>query len=408
MASGSPRTSASPENRSNHRFRQIYRTTANDLHLAEGAPHAIFKGMHDIRDLLSGSLHIERIVFACDITWVRHEPFYQKEKRTHYYRGAVSGDRFLLLQIPSPETANQPVDLLKLAAPTFVARTSDADFYYNGPLLTPQPRSTPNSNLENAFRARLHPLRDCLQLGLMEIKPGSIRWDGDHFNADYPDEMKNHGVNYSISFGKPGENVPESVKEKYLADLLNPPPNRPMAVLSGKAEYRMSRDGKITWASDGNLEPLVIPQPASGSVEARIVAAYAARHEAKMAKGINGQLQRDAQRNVCGIHLNENPCRIELDYAPSADLPLPWPHRIRRFINSSQSEPEVPCTQMTIYAARVSDQPLEDAVFVPWTYLKEGSYVRGKALPNGHFTAADPKDQKLLMELHRSQKLPPI
>src|SRR5258708_6418387 len=176
-------------------------------------------GMSDIRDLLSGSLHIERIVFACDITHVRYEPVYQEEKRTHLYRGAVSGDRFLLLELPSLEAANQPVDLLKLAAPTFVARTSDADFYYNGPLLTPRPPSTPNSNLENAFRARLQPLRDCLLLGLTEVKPGSVRWDGDHFNADYADVMKYHGVNYSVSFGKPGEDVAESVKQQYLANL---------------------------------------------------------------------------------------------------------------------------------------------------------------------------------------------
>src|ERR1700678_2563100 len=123
------------------------------------APRMINMGMRDIRDLLSGSQHIERIVFACDQTHVVHEPAFREEKRTHYYIGASSNDRFLLLEIPSPEAANQTVDLLKLASPAAVARTSDTDFYYNGPMITPRPRSACDSNLENAFRMRLYPLQ---------------------------------------------------------------------------------------------------------------------------------------------------------------------------------------------------------------------------------------------------------
>ncbi len=54
---------------------------------------------------------------------------------------------------------------------------------------------------------------------------------------------------------------------------------------------------------------------------------------------------------------------------------------------------------MTIHAARIAEQPMDDAQFLPWRYLKAGTYVRGKALPNGYFTTADPKDQSLLREL---------
>jgi hypothetical protein len=361
--------------------------------------------MRDIRDLLCGSLHIQRIVFACESTHVHLDPVYREEKRMCYYIGATSDDRFLLIEIPSAETANQPVDLLQLPRPVMVARTSDADFYYNGPLITPRPRSDASSNLQNAFRAQLGPLRECLQLGITVAKPGSFRWDGDHFTAEYTDEMKNRkGVRYPVRFGKPGEVVPESVKEKFLADLQNPPANPLPKTTCTTVHKFVGLDGKVRWSSDGNLEPPPTAKPAPGSVEERIAAHYMARHEARMAKGVNGQCVRDAQGNVSEIRL-EFPYRIELDYAPSNDLPLPWPHRIRKFINSSRSERGVPSTEMTVYAASVSDQPLDDATFVPWRHLKEGTYVQGTALPNGHVTIADPKDNKLLHDLTRPRDL---
>src|SRR5450759_5233595 len=115
--------------------------------------------MRDTRDLLSGSLHIERIVFSFERKHVYHGPVYREEKRTHYCIGAISGDRFLLVEIPSVEAADEPVDLLQLPTPTLVARTADSNFYYNGPLLAPQPRSTSPPHLERAFPAPLTPLR---------------------------------------------------------------------------------------------------------------------------------------------------------------------------------------------------------------------------------------------------------
>jgi hypothetical protein len=343
--------------------------------------------MRDIRDLLSGSPHIERIVFACEKTHVRHEPTFQEEKRTHYYIGATSNDRFLLIEIPSPKAASQPVDLLKLAHPVAMSRTSDTDFYYNGPLISPQPRASSPSNLGNALRMRLHPLRECLQLGIMEIKPGSVRWEGDRFTAEYSDAMKKPEGKFSMHFGRPGEVVPESVKEKYLADLQNPPADRPKLVCRSERHFEMGK-------------PREIPEPAPGSVEARIMAHYAAKHEARMAKGINGQLRRDAQGNVTEIRFDAAiPYHIELEYAPTADLPLPFPHRIKKIFDPTRFAEEVPSSQMTIYSARISDQPVDAAAFVLWNYLKEGTYVHGIALPNGRFTLADPKDHTLWREL---------
>src|SRR5512140_864782 len=158
--------------------------------------------MRDLRDLLSGSLEIERIVFCHQRKHVQYEPANREEIRRHCYIGAVSGDRFLLVEIPSIAAAREPVDLLTLSAPTMVARTSDTDFYYNGPLLTPQPRSAPPPYLENAFQARLHPLRACLQLGLFLARPGSFRWEGHRFSADYSDEMQSSAGTFSIGLGE--------------------------------------------------------------------------------------------------------------------------------------------------------------------------------------------------------------
>jgi hypothetical protein len=354
--------------------------------------------MRDIRELLSGPLHIKRMVFSCGINHVQHDPEYREETRIHFYMGALSTDRFLLIEIPSPEAANGPVDLLALDHPAVVARTSDTDFYYNGPLFTPQPRLGAESNLERAFRIRLGPLRQCLQLGLNTAKPESFRWEGDRFSADYTEQMKIQGQ-VTVSFP---EGTLESMKEKFLADLQNPPAERSCAVHSVTRRFArtVTRHGRVVRASDVQLEPPGMPEPAPGSVEARIMAYYEAKHEASIAKGIKGELLRDEHGNVSEIRLDEGPYRIELEYSPSEDLPLPWPHRITR-IFTARTIPSVNPQQITIYSARISEQPLDDAHFLPWGYLKEGTYVRGKALPNGRFTVADPKDQLLWHELRQ-------
>ncbi len=161
----------------------------------------------------------------------------------------------------------------------------------------------------------------------------------------------------------------------------------------------------MVWSSDGNLQPPAISKPVPGSVEARIADHYKAQHEAKMARGVTGHLIRDPQGNVSEIRLEQDPWRIELEYAPSPDLPLPWPHRIRKIL-TQESEPPVPPYEMTIHAARIAEQPMEDAQFLPWRYLKEGTYVRGTALPNGMFTTADPKDQTLLRDILSRARTP--
>jgi hypothetical protein len=343
--------------------------------------------MHDIRDLISGSLHIERIVFACDIHHTRHAPVYSEETRTHYFLGALSGDRHLLLEIPSPQAANQPIDLLFSRSRAPLARSSDTEFKVCGPMVVPFPLSTVDPDLARGRQMLLHPLRECLQLGLAGFKPGSIRWNDDTFTAEFSDEIKKPQATYTIHFGRPGEVVPESVKEKYLADLLNPPADRPKRKVVTKASHSYLPAGEA---------PPPPPDYPPGSVEARILAHHAAKHEARMAKGIHGQMRRNADRLVSEIRFDAGiPRCIEFEYAPSPDLPLPFPHRIKISHDTAEVESNVPPRHMTIYALRVSEQPVDDSVFTLWNYLKEGTYVRGIPLANGRSTLADPKDQEL-------------
>lgn len=352
--------------------------------------------MHDIRDFISGPLHIARIVFGSEVGHVQNDP-YREEKRMHCYIGAASNDRFLLIEIPSPETANELVDLGRLRTPpsgpssnikwppTVASRTSDTDFYCNYPMITPRPRSPSGSPPDNALQARFTMLKHCLQFNLTEINPGSIRWDGDHFTAEYSEQFKNTRGRHSFSFG---ENTPESVKEKFLADLLNPPANKP------KQTVRLVEKRSIHF-NHGSDSPPEIPRPALGSIEAKIMDFYAARREARIARGFSADLQRDAEGKAIQIRFDNEAgirFRIEFEYADAANPPSPFPRRIKRFTEVGRTDKPDPCHQIDIYDVRLSDRPLDDAAFVPWPYLNEDSYVRGKPLGEHGSTLADPKD----------------
>jgi hypothetical protein len=355
--------------------------------------------MRDVRDLLSATPHVERIVFSYDQTHTRHTPVYREEMRTHYYIGSISGDRVLLLGIPSIEGANEPVDLLKLDTPTFVAHTSDTDFRCHYPIVTPRPRPVADPNFERSVKMLVYPLMAGLQLGLTDFQPGTLRWEGDRFRAEFTDEIKNRKSHGTIHFGKPGEVVPESVKEKFLADLLNPPENRP----KGRVGYKDILYKEVH-TSRG---PLQVVTPTPGSVEAKIQDFYIAKHEAEMARGFKGELIRDEQGNVFQIRFELRTNihgRVELKYFPTVGLPAPFPHRIQRFLDlESESGPMI---NITIYSVKISDQPVDEAVFVPWQYLKEGTYVRGRDMGNERSALADPKKDHALFRqlLEKSDK----
>ena len=176
------------------------------------------------------------------------------------------------------------------------------------------------------------------------------------------DEMKNqHGATFSMSFGKPGESVPESVKQKFLERLKNPPDQQTgerTSVYTVKRGFVMDR--KVT-------------EPASGSVEAQILDHYATRHMERMAKGVTGHLVRDEQGKVLEIRADDLSQRVELDYVSSSDLPLPWPCRITRFIGSPHCEPQIPTNQMTIYSVRTSEYAVPSLVEINRDDISRGA-----------------------------------
>jgi hypothetical protein len=59
--------------------------------------------MNDIRDLLSGHLHVEQIVFTQAVGLDSEEP------QTHCYLGAASTGRFLLMNLSSPADSDGPI-----------------------------------------------------------------------------------------------------------------------------------------------------------------------------------------------------------------------------------------------------------------------------------------------------------
>ncbi|HWD21442.1 MAG TPA: hypothetical protein VHB20_19405 [Verrucomicrobiae bacterium] len=277
--------------------------------------------MRDLRDLLTAPPPLARFVIGYEITHATRSPDLPQERRLHFYTAAVSAGRFLLIEAPTAAAAlaapATPLDLRQLTAPAAVARTSDTDFYYNHPLFLLRDRAAANTTLENAFRARLAPVHFCLMLGLTDAQPGTFQWNGDHFTAALADNAKSRLKNISIRLGKPGEEIPDRRRR-----------------------------------------------------EAQKLAEYEARHEAKMAQGLRGRLVRQSDGAVTQIILDDLPYRIELEYEPSSDLPLPWPRRIKRVSAQNSLEAQ-------LYAAQVSAEPLPDGHFLPWRYLQPQSYVRG-------------------------------
>ena len=61
--------------------------------------------MNDIRDLLSGHLHVDQIVFTQAMGLDSEEP------QTHCYLGAASTGRFLLMNLRSATDADGPLAL---------------------------------------------------------------------------------------------------------------------------------------------------------------------------------------------------------------------------------------------------------------------------------------------------------
>ncbi len=345
--------------------------------------------MRDIRDLISGSLHIEQIVFTQIVR------ISGGESQTNSYLGASSTGRFLLIHLPSSSATNQAIDASECQS--IYARNSDTDFLMTGglPIIATRPRTQQIPDKERAFHAIESILQSCLKLGLGLVKHGSILWDGDRFTAKYiePDGVRMGTFKMTTS---DGEDAPEHIKARFLADLEAEPKDRKMKHVFVRSEHRSLTAGEAS---------RIHQKPAPGSIEAKIQAVFEARAKARIVKGIQGELLRDELGRATGVQLQSEPaCRVQFHYLNPTELPPPFPHRVQTFIESAESVPGEPNSEIIIHSARISDLPLADAAFDPLPRLREDSFVRGILGADGRTRIPDPKDHLLLHKIAQKRR----
>ncbi len=345
--------------------------------------------MDKIRDLLSGHLHVEQIAFTQGVGLDSDEP------QTHCYLGATSTGRFLLMSLSSPTDADHPIEL---GERTWIyARSAEMDFvkWSDLPIIAARPRSQREPELEKVFDIMQATLAGCLQLGLGLVKPGSIRWDGDQFSAEY---VVPEGGRCGVKFTTPdGRDVPESFKAMVLADLEAEPKDRKLKATFVKKEHTTLMGTEAEAARRASA-------PVPGSIEAKIEALFAAREKERLRKGIRGKLVRDEQGRATEIILESEPsCRVQFDYDERAHLPPPFPSRARTFLEHAEARPGVPNSEIIIYSARISDRPLDESAFDPSLRLKPGSFVRGILRPDRSTFIPDAADRAFINELARQR-----
>jgi hypothetical protein len=346
--------------------------------------------MNDIRDLLSGHLHVEQIVFTQAVGLDSEEP------QTHCYLGAASTGRFLLMNLSSPTDADGPIVLSERG--WIYARNANTDFTKrsNLPIVAVRPRSQREPDMERTFQAMESLLQGCLRLGLGLVKPGSIRWNGDRFTAEYAsvDGGTRRGVKITALDGK---EAPENVKAMILAEMEAEPKDRKHQATFVRKEHKVLRAGEAEAARRAS-------EPVPGSIEARILARLEVKEKERFRVGIQGGLIRDKEGRVSEILLQSEPgCRVQLEYDQSASLSPPFPNRIRTFIEHAEAKPGVPNSEITVHSVRLSDKPLEDAAFDPSSRLKAGSFVRGVLTPDGREFVPDPTDRIFVHELVKAR-----
>jgi hypothetical protein len=344
--------------------------------------------MNDIRDLLSGHMNIEQIVFT-QAVGLDSGP-----SQTHCYLAAASTGRFLLMSLASAAEADHPIELSER---TWVyARSAELDFVKNTdqPVVASRPRSQREPDLEKVFKVMESIPMGCIQLGLPFVKPGSIRWEGDRFVAEYVTVEGERRMSVRIT-NADGTEAPEEYKAMVLADMEAEPKDRKLkATFAGKG----IKATKLLTAAEAEAARRA-SKPAPGSIEARILALWDAREKERLRKGIQGSLVRDEQRRVRTILLQSEPeSRLELDYEQPGGLPPPFPNRTRTFIQHAEAKPGVPSSELTIHSVRVSEQPLKDEAFDPSLRLKAGSFVRGLLRPDGSRFIPDQADRRFVNE----------
>ncbi len=351
------------------------------------------KAMPSLRDFLSGDplqLHIEELLFT---ETVRHSGGTQQ----HCYLGAASARRFLIIELVSAEAAARPLE------PTdcrwIYGRSGTWDFVRTGdlPIIRARPRTQREPEMERSFQMMESVLRGGLNLGMGLAKPGSFRWEGDAFVAEYAQLAQ--PAKQSVRILTPdGKEAPEAVKEAVLADLQTQYETGERKFIFSHSEQRISHGTNPETAAAAN-------EPNPGSVEARMLALWADREKERLRKGIHGKLVRDEDGRVVEIVAECEPSfRVRLYYEPSSERPDFMPHRIETFIKSAEARPGIPDREVIIHGLRIAERALDDTAFDPWPHLNPRSFARGVWQPDGTTIVPDPDGRKLVHEFLKARQ----
>lgn len=348
--------------------------------------------MRDIRDLMSDQgrhLRVEQVVF----TEVVIRP---TETHRRCYLGASSTGRFLLMGLRDPRAADHPIEPPEC---TFIyARNANADYMTCGDmiLVTSRPRSQCQPDMERTFHHMEATVHRALNMGLALVEPGSIRWSGDQFSAEYAQLARvKPGSASGWIRGSDGKDMPESVKAKVLAQIRADPSNPKGHFVVEVVSSPASAVERVTVTR--------LERPAPGSIEAQPLtqAQAEAREAERIRRGIQGRLVRDEQGRATEVILQcQPPCQVRFHYEGSGDVPPPFPHRVDRFVASTTS-------QSIIHSLRLAEQPLEDAAFDPWPRLKPGEFARGVWSSDGSSVAADAESARILHEFVKKSYFEP-
>jgi hypothetical protein len=247
-------------------------------------------------------------------------------------------------------------------------------------------------SLSRAFRSMESILSHCLQLGLHLVRPGTVRWDGDRFTAGYAatEGVRRGGVRVT---GADGQEAPAHLKARILADLEAKPTARKMKATFVRKEHKVFRSAAEAEAVRAASEP------APDSLEARIVALWEAREQERLRKGIRGELVRDAQNRVQEIKLDCEPaCHVVFAYEEPANLPPPFPSRVRTFLEHAEARPNTPSSELVIHSVRLASEELGDDAFDPGPWLKPGSWVPAQLKPDGSTFIPNAADRRFVNE----------
>jgi hypothetical protein len=350
--------------------------------------------MIDIRDVLAGRVEVDRFHFSQTVD-------HSGECQRRYYFWLAAGDQFLLMDTSIPIDPDQPIDLLSWGVRDMIfARTSEAEFAKNSdlPMLNSRPRAQSQPEyLSRLFQLQETSLRRSLQLGLSFTKPGSVRWEGDQLTAEY---LEHEGGRGAVRItNADGTEASEEVKARMLAQIEAQSEGRgPKATFVGR-----SHSIKVQFSKEAEAERLR-NTPAPGSIEARIMEVFAVREQERIRKGIRGTLVRDEQSRAVRLDLECYPARrIEFEYESSAQLPPPFPTRVKSFLEHAEARPGIPLTEMVLYSVRYPDRPLPDSAFDPRQYLKPGSFCTAVLSSDGRSRVPDRDGQMLLNRLARER-----